>query len=93
VDAGGRDEQRDGERQQPHAGVDRRKPERHGEEERDDEEHAGSDEVLEEEHLQAADHLFVAQQRGPDERLRAALHGNVAQALDAERSADRDRLA
>ena len=52
---GRRDQQRDRERQQADAGVDRRQPERHRQEQRDDEEHAGLHEVLEEEHPQTAD--------------------------------------
>ena len=62
-DAGGRDEQRKRERQQAHAGLDRRHAERHREEQRHDEEDAGLDEEEEEEADEPAGELPVFEER------------------------------
>ena len=62
-DAHGEEQQGQRQRQQPHAGLDRRQPERDREEQRDHEEDAGLDQEHEQERDDPAAQLEVAQQR------------------------------
>ena len=69
---GGRDQERDRERQQAHPGFDRREPQRNGEKERGGEEEASLGEVLEEERGEPVAELLHTQDRRVHQRLLAS---------------------
>ena len=89
-DPGGEQQQRQRHRQQPHAGLDRRQPQRHRQEQRHDEERPRLHEEHEQEREHPGAHLDVAQQLGVEQR---ALAAPDAQALPAQEQRQDDAAA
>ena len=90
-DPDGGEEQRDRQRQQAHAGFDRRQPERDRQEQRHGEEQPGLEEVLEEERGEAAAQDRDPQDRRVDQRLAAARDAAVLPGEEAARAPRRRR--